>query len=122
MIPDNEFSNDLEYMKSMDEAYHNVQKLEQSEKALRFQTRLDQSNAMKASYTEEINFGNNDIDKATMEWKKEIENWNKVILKNERNNGRDDVYEVMRTFATGRIYFDSIEDMIQQCKINLKGK
>ena len=107
MIPDNEFTNDLEYMASMDTAYHNVQKLEQESETfrmLRFKTRINESNAMKS------------------DWQKEIKDWNKALLKNERNNGREDVYEAIRTLATGRIYFDSIEDMIQQCKIRLKGK
>lgn len=78
-----------------------------SETLERYKTRLNESNAMKEEKSD---------------WQREIEDAHRSLMRNERNNGREDVYEAMRTLATGRIYFDSIEDMIQQCKINLRNK
>lgn len=86
----------------------------------RFKTRLDQSNAM--SYTQAINFGNDDIQQASVDWEKKIEEYHNAMMRNERNNGREDVFGAIREVVSGRVYFDSIEDIIQQVKIKLKGK
>jgi len=41
-----------------------------------------------------------------------------LLLKNERER----VYDAMRESSKGRIYFDDIEDLIQQVKLQLKDK
>ena len=73
----------------------------------RNQTRLNESNAMKEEKSD---------------WKKEIEEYHNAMMRNERNNGREDVFSAIREVVSGRVYFDSIEDIIQQVKIKLKGK
>jgi len=70
----------------------------------RFKTRLNESNAMKE-------------DSQRM-----MQEFHNAMMRNERNNGREDVYSVLREVVSGRVYFDSIEDIIQQVKIKLKGK
>lgn len=45
-----------------------------------------------------------------------------ALNRNERNNGREDVYAILREMSGERIYFDITEDTIQQIKIRLKGK
>jgi len=57
------------------------------------------------------------------EWQKEIEDWNKSLMRNERNNGQCDVYEAMRELiCEGKIYWDGIEDLIQTIKVKLANK
>ena len=72
--------------------------------SLRFQTRLNESNAMKE-------------DSQRM-----MQEFHNIMMRNERNNGREDVFGAIREVVSGRVYFDSIEDIIQQVKIKLKGK
>ena len=70
----------------------------------RNQTRLNESNAMKE-------------DSQRM-----MQEFHNIMMRNERNNGREDVFSAIREVVSGRVYFDSIEDIIQQVKIKLKGK
>ena len=58
-LPHNEFSNDLEYMASMDTAYHNVLKLERESetfRTLRNRTMVNESNAMSEKSDWQIKF------------------------------------------------------------------
>ena len=84
-----------------------AKELRMSEILDRFKTRLNESNAMKEEKSD---------------WKKEIEEYHNAMMRNERNNGREDVFSAIREVVSGRVYFDSIEDIIQQVKIKLKGK
>jgi hypothetical protein len=60
------------------------------------------------------------------DWQKEIEDWNKSLLKNERNNGREDVFSEIETVFSpmgsfkGRLYFDNADDLIRELKLRLQ--
>lgn len=75
----------------------------------RFQTRLDQSNAMK-------------LDKS--DWKREIEEYHNTLMRNERNNGREDMANAIREVWSAKLYRNDLtaDDLIQSAKIYLQNK
>jgi hypothetical protein len=109
-IPFNEFSNDLEVMPSSDTMYYNVLKIEDSARLDRFKTRIDESNRMKMD------------DKS--DWKKEIEEYHNTLMRNERNNGREDMANAIREVWSAKLYRNDLtaDDLIQSAKIYLQNK
>ena len=73
----------------------------------RFKTRLNESNAMKEEKSD---------------WKKEIEEYHNAMMRNERNNGREDVYEAIDAVFDNRLYFDAKNDFKQQLKLYIQNK
>lgn len=75
-------------------------------------------------YTEAINFGNDDIDKAHVDWKKEIEEYQKMLMRNERNNGREDMAEAIRQVWSAKLYRNDLtaDDLIMSAKLYLQNK
>lgn len=79
----------------------------------RFNTRLNESEAMKEEKS--------DSQKIMLEF-------HNAMMRNERNNGREDVYSQIREafkpddVFKGRIYFDDAEDFINVLKIRLGKK
>jgi len=122
----------------------------------RYKTRLNESNAMKEEKSEYYNFDCSVCKRVTRhwdvfgdmsklkcnscgeyrtleteeksDWRKEIEEYHNAMMRNERNNGREDVYSQIRDAFKpddafkGRIYFDDAEDFINVLKIRLGKK
>ncbi len=88
----------------------------QSERSLRYQTRLNESEAMKeypSPETQEVE---------TERWEESIKKWNNAMMRNERNNGREDVFSAIDAVFDNRLYFDEKNDFKQTLKIYLQNK
>ena len=72
----------------------------------RFQSRLDQSNSMKLD----------SLDMSRAKWREDIEAFNQKLKDDERER----VFNAFRKVVPSRIYFDTIEDTIQQVILELK--
>ena len=115
----------------------------------RFKTRLNESNAMKEEKSEYYNldcsvckritrhwdvFGDGSklkcnfcgeyraLEEEKSDWKKEIEEYHNAMMRNERNNGREDVYEAIDAVFDNRLYFDAKNDFKQQLKLYIQNK
>jgi len=70
----------------------------------RFKHRVNESDAQK-------------LDFERQKWREDIERFNEKLKEDERER----VFNVLRSLAIGKVYFDSIEDLIQTAKVKLKG-
>lgn len=94
-LPFNEFTTDLEVMPSSDTMYYNTLRIEQeSERLDRFKKRVDNMN----------------------ESNKGFEMYHRMV----QREAEEQVFNALRDVSSGRVYFDSIEDIIQQVKLKLK--
>jgi len=100
-IGDEQFTNLTEYYTGKDTVL-----IPSSENSLRFQTRLNESNAMKLD----------DLDSHQRQWKKDIEAYNQKLKDDERER----VFNAFRKVVSGKVYFDSIDDTLQQVILELK--
>ena len=75
----------------------------------RFKTRLNESNAMKEEKSD---------------WKKEIEEYHNAMMRNERNNGREDMANAIREVWSAKLYRNDMnaDDLIMSAKIYLQNK
>lgn len=90
----------------------------------RFKTRLNESNAMKIDPMPEFQNDISGIEFELNKWQENLEKWNNAMMRNERNNGREDMANAIREVWSAKLYRNDMnaDDLIMSAKIYLQNK